>query len=806
MRSLGFGIERLGLLPVRYPWQTLAILLAFTGFCILGLFNLKPEGRLSELYRGQSANYADYEKISKLFPVSELDVLLLVSGRDLLSQKTLNDIQAIQEEVDFVDGIDNTLSMFSLRGKPNTAGKTPPLFPAELNKASRAKYKKVLEAVEEHPDVYGNMLSRKAADGLQTALIIVTLKEDAVKEGTLSGVLDNLKKTVRKIAEPAGLTFQLSGIPVIQQEIRNSINHDTVVFNIGGFLLGTLISFLFVRRFALVFMVSVASILANIWVLGILGHFGQTMNAFMTIVPPLIMVIAVSDGMHMVLAILNDLRKGAGKQQAVRDAILGVGPACVLTSLTTTVALLSMTITDSAVIRTFGITAATGTLAAFIAVILVIPTLSMLMIRDEKKYHSAKNGGKISGRTWGALQKIEKLSGLFANWTQKWWRDLVAIGLMLCTFFSILHLQLKPKYQLSDEIPDIPALNNAMDLVDEKLGGGEFIYILVNYGKNKHATSPDVLASIGEAHRLLQNIKQVSDVNSLEKTRLWFRNNGITNIAYLKAYIDKMPDYLRQRLLNRKKHAAIVTAKIGNLTSAELATLVKRIKVNLRNMEEEYPGIKFTISGLSAVSALQSTSIISQLNRGLLMAILIVVALIGLAFRSIGTALVSIAPNLFPIVAAGAVLHFTDSGLQFASILGLTVAFGLAVDDSIHFFNRYHLERDRLLNADEPERGSKIRNGLSPSELLDREIRAVKNTITHIGPVLILTTLILICGLAVTILSNLSVTRLFGELSMATLWAALLADLFFLPALIIATIYLKRLYGRLRTLKNIEPW
>ncbi len=804
MHSLGFGIEKLGLIPIRYPLRTLAVLAAFTGFCFVGLFNLQPEGRLSELYRGQSANYADYQKISKLFPVSELDVLVLISGKDLLRQKTLDEIQAIQEEVEFVEGVDSTLSMFSLRGKPNPrTGKSPPLFPAELRTIDKKNFSRALKDIKKHPDVYGNMLSKKDSNGNQTSLIIVTLKADSIKEGTLFGVLEGLKDKVRELAEPAKLEFHLSGIPVIQQEIRNSINHDTVVFNIVGFLLGTLISFYFLRRFVLVIMVSIASIVANIWVLGLLGHFGQTLNAFMTIVPPLIMVIAVSDGMHMVLSILQEMQEGKSKHQAVRRAVLSIGPACVLTSLTTTIAILSMTITDSAVIRTFGITAAMGTLAAFIAVILIIPTLSILFIKNEKKYRITDT----SDQTWKALGRIEKLSERFADWTVRWWRDLTAVGLITCLFFTVLHLQLKPKYQLSDEIPNVPALNNAMDLVDEKLGGGDYIHILVNYGKNKTATDKQVLASIGESHRILANLPQVTDVNSLEKTRLWFKENGINDIAYLKGYLNEMPDYLRDRMINKEKHAAIVSAKIAKLGSGELATLIKRVKKNLVNMEREYPGIKFTISGLSAVSALQSTSIIGQLNQGLLMAILIVVALIGLAFRSLNIALISIAPNLFPIVAAGAVLHFTDSGLQFASILGLTVAFGLAVDDSIHFFNRYFLERDRIAEREKASMQSDDLTGEESSNKLARkqynlEVEAVKNTVSHIGPVLILTTVILICGLSVTILSNLYVTRLFGELSMATLSAALLADLFFLPALIIATLYFKQLYNILR---NIKP-
>ena len=142
----------------------------------MGLFNLQPEGRISEIYKGKSANYADYERISKLFPVSELDVLLLVTGKNLLDQKKLDEVRGIQEDAEFMDGVNSTLSMFSLRGKPDAMGISPPLFPAEMEKLTPNAYKKALKEIESHPDVYGNMLSQKGPNGEQTSLIIVTLK------------------------------------------------------------------------------------------------------------------------------------------------------------------------------------------------------------------------------------------------------------------------------------------------------------------------------------------------------------------------------------------------------------------------------------------------------------------------------------------------------------------------------------------------------------------------------------------------------------------------------------------------------
>ena len=174
--------------------------------------------------------------------------------------------------------------------------------------------------------------------------------------------------------------------------------------------------------------------------------------------------------------------------------------------------------------------------------------------------------------------------------------------------------------------------------------------------------------------------------------------------------------------------------------------------------------MRFTPAGLAVVSGLQSTSMIHQLNFGLMGAIVIVILLLGLAFGSLHAALLSIVPNLFPIVTVGTFLYLSGEGLQFASVMGLTVAFGLAVDDTIHFLNRYEVER-------------RAKGGVQDH---------VRETIVHIGPALILTTLMLLCGLSVTSLSDLPVTRLFGQLSMATLVAALVADMVILPALIMA--------------------
>ena len=166
------------------------------------------------------------------------------------------------------------------------------------------------------------------------------------------------------------------------------------------------------------------------------------------------------------------------------------------------------------------------------------------------------------------------------------------------------------------------------------------------------------------------------------------------------------------------------------------------------------------MTGLSAIAARNSASMIGKLNQALTVEIIFVAAFIGLAFRSLVVMLVSILPGIFPIVVSGAVLWAMGEGLQFASVVALTVSFGLGLSATIHFLNRLRLE-------DKP--------GEDPAV-------GVERATVLVGPALILTSVVLACGLAVTVFSDLPSLRLFGWLSAFAMIAALVGDLLILPA------------------------
>lgn len=756
MSSLGFGIERVGLAALRRPKIAVAIFVVFSVMCAIGVTKVKTDHSLSELFRSSTPEYEAYKKLSDTFPTSEFDVLVVAEAPTLMRPELLEEIRTLHLDLELVEAVDGVLSIFSMRLQPDEDGVPEALFPAELPQGEA--FEKLSKRALAHPLVGDRLLSLPGKGNSQITLLILSLKPEVIANVGNSPAINEIDAIAREILEPAGIKVQLAGAPVMQREIREAIRRDRLIYNSSGFLVGLVIALAFFRRIKIVVITSVCTAVSVLWAIGLLGWFDLRLNTFINVIPPLVMVIAFTDAMHMIFSIRRRMAAGDDRFAAARHAVKTVGPACVLTSLTTSIAFLSLTLTDSGLIRTFGFAASLSTLLAFIAVIVVVPVMVVLLFKDGESF-------KQTERTRGqALARLERGCAALATWIEPRHVQVASIGVILVIVFTAFHLQLKPSYRLSDQVPDTKQSVAASERLDEKLTGALPIHVMLEWKKGKTVTTPEITAAIKDSHESLEEQAGIGNIWSVETLRRWLADINKATPAELADYLGRMPVHLVQRFVNNEANAALVTGRLPNLDAGDSVGMLRDLDARLGALRDRYPDVTFTVTGLSAVSAMQSSNMIAQLNRGLMIAIVVVIVLIGAAFRSLRIAVLSIIPNLFPIVAAGTVIYLTGGGLEYASVIALTVAFGIAVDDSIHFFNRFQIETDR--NATVAE--------------------AVHHTISRIGPVLIVTTLVLVVGLAVTVFSDLPAMRLFGTLFMTTLAAALVGDVLILPAVILS--------------------
>lgn len=754
MVKLGFGLEKFGLVTLARPRLTAVAVALIAVIFAIGVARIEASGILSDFFRGDNADYLTYREMSERFPTSEFDVFVIVEGQDLLTPDNLEAIRTLHLEYQFVPAVNGVLSIFSMRQAPDAKGYPAPMFPATM--PTGAEFEALKQKVTAHPLLNGKMLATPA-DAAPLTVLIVSLNKVDVAGDSLNAVIDEVRKLAEETLSGTGLRINMAGVPAMQADLRSAVESDRLLFNTGGVLLGMIIAIVFFQRATLIIIATACPLIASLITLGIIGHLRIDLDSLINTIPPLVMVIAFSDAMHMIFAIRRRLDDGDTKHGAIRHAVLTVGPACALTSITTAIAMLSLTISDSALIQTFALCAAMGTIVAFFVVMSVVPAFGYLAIGDAARFRET-DAGRL-----GMIRRMDRLCLWLAQYVQARYVKLAAVSVVLLAGLLAAHMQLEPRYRLSDQIPQDEAAMAGSERLDEKLTGVQPIHVMVRWTEGVKLFDDEVLSAIGAAHAIMDHQPDVGNVWSLDTLNRWLMRGGEDARQYLEPYIEMLPEHLTKRFINPEQNGALVTGRIVNLDASQTVPIVQALDKDLQTLRDVYPDMTFQVTGLSAVAALQSDNMISQLSYGLLIAITLVVVMIGIAFRSLSVAVISIAPNLFPLVATGAMLYALGGGLEYASVIAFTVAFGLAVDDTIHFLNRLVAEEGRTTS---PE-------------------KAVRQTLFVVGPVLVLTTMVLVLGLAVTVFSAVPPTQLFGRLAMTMLAAALIADLLFLPAIIL---------------------
>lgn len=745
--SIAFGLERLGLIAVRAPIVSCIILLVLIVGAVFGIYRIKIDDSLSQLFRSNTREFKQYEEVTKKFPAEEFDVLVVVEGKTLLARNNLEKLRDFITDMQLVEGTRGLVSLFSARQAP-APGKLPAaLFPAELPEG--AAYDQFIETVKNNEIIRGKLLSE---DGT-LALIVLSLDPQVVASSKLTKTVGDIRALMKEDLGDTGLSVQLSGVPVMQLEIRNAVERDGLTYNILGILAGCVIAIIFFRKISFMVVAAFPPMIAILIALGALGWANFNLNMFLNVMTPLIMVISFSDSMQLTFAARDRLIAGQDKFTAFKNAVLVVGPACVLTHGTAGISFIALQFSDSDLIRKFGEAGLAATIIALITVLSLVPVFGVLFVRNEKifavKFQSADAGVQALRNFcyWIAVRMVGR-PGLFS-----------LIAVLFVGGLGVIYAHLEPRYRLADQVPDKRQAVAASNRLDAKLTGANPVNVLIQFPKGETLYSPETLQTIADVHATVEKAAGVGNVWSLETLRRWLAEKaGSDDVATLKEYVNVIPEHLVRRFIDAEQDAVVVAGRVPDKDSSQLLPIVDKLDSELDAVRKKHPGYEVAVTGLAAIAARNSAGMIEKLNRGLTVEFALVAIFIGLAFRSWVVMFACILPGIFPVVMSGTVLWAMGEGLQFASVVALTVSFGLGLSATIHFLNRLRLES-------RPGVGSAL---------------AVERATVLVGPALILTTVVLACGLVVTVFSDLPSLRLFGWLSAFSMVAALVADLFIL--------------------------
>jgi predicted RND superfamily exporter protein len=752
------------LISLRFPLLVGLAAVVLLIAAVFGVARIKVDDSLSQLFRSETPEFKTFEEVTRRFPSNEFDVLIVVEGKSLLERASIEKLRDLVTDLQLIDGTRGIISLFSARQPPQSSELPAPLFPEQLPEG--AEYDRLIQRVMNNEIIRGKLLSE---DG-ELTLIVLALDPEVVASSRLRDVLASIQKTIDDDLAGTQLTARLSGVPVMQLEIRNAVERDRLFYNAFGFAAGCLIAIVFFRRLSFMIIGAGPPLIAIVIALGALGWFDFRLNMFLNVMTPLIMVISFSDSMQLTFAARDRLLQGEGRVEAFRNAMLVVGPACVLTHATAALSFIALQFSESNLIRTFGEAGLVATLIAMFAVLMLVPLLGVLLVRKESLFAAevkeADTAVDVLRRfcAWIAERMVSR-PGLYS-----------LLSLLVVGGLGLIYANLEPRYRLADQVPDREQAVAASHRLDAKLNGANPIDVLIEFPRGTSLYAPEALATLAEVHATFEKQPGIANVWSLETLRRWLAEKaGRSDVATLKQYVDMLPEYLTRRFISAEQDAVLVSGRVPDVDASQLLPIIESLDKALDDVRAKHPGYKIAVTGLSAIAARNSALMIKKLNRGLTLEFMFVAAFIGLAFRSVVVMLASILPGIFPVVLSGMVLWALGGGLQFASVVALTVSFGLGLSATIHFLNR-------LRQEERPDEDPAM---------------AVERATVLVGPPLILTSVVLACGLIVTVFSDLPSLRLFGWLSAFAMLAALAADLLILrPTVTFLSRLARRMTGK----------
>lgn len=744
--TAGFGLEKLGLISLRHPWICLLLVGLITPILVYGSTQLQYSSDVREIFRSDDPAFVQLDLLNERFPDSQPDMQIIVEGDAPFDRKDLEALRELKENLEDVPGVTGVLSMFSAVTAPEDDAEPEPLFPEDLSEMESSQ--ELRSQAVRHPLIAGKLLS----DDWRLAFFGLSLRSEG--QDAERALVAAVGKTVDETLADSGLTANLTGVAVIRDEIVSGLARDQRTFGLVAVVLGLLLCWVFLRRVAFIVIAAIPAVVAVMWLRGGMWFFGQDINLLTGIAPTIILVIVLSDCLHLLFSIRSAVRSGKSLETAIELAVDRVGPACVLTSLTTALAMASLIWMPHSFIAHFGMTTAAGAASALVVTLLLVPALSAVLLRGfAKESHDKQEtdvvGQGISATCRGAADTVAAAP-----------RAIALIGVLLVAAGFGLHLLNQPQYSYMSNLPPNSTALKAIQDVDTKLAGANTLEVLLDWPEKHTLKSFKTLEVIREVHGVLVNEPAFGAVTSLHTVEEWLGGGEVGEDRLLGFLESKTAESFAKSFVALDEKAIRVSAQFHDLTSDELEPILDRVKQRMRRIEAANPGLKISATGIVPVSSRASHEMIRQLNRSLIVAIGLILFLIGLGMRSVRAGLASVLPNLFPIAMGGAYLQLVEGGLEFTSLVAFAVGFGIAVDSTIHFLTRYRLER-----ADQESVNA-----------------ALQRSITTVGPVVIMSSVLIASGIGTTMLSSLPTVQLYGTIVVIVLLSAVLGTLLFLPA------------------------
>ena len=612
---------------------------------------------------------------------------------------------------------------------------------------------------------YENILFNKKTGTIQTAIY---LDKEVINNIERIDFVNNIFiPSIKEFEKQSNLNVRISGMPYIRTMNAQNIMDEIGKFVIIAICVTIFIFFFFFRSYRATIITLSVVITGVMWALGVLGLLQFEITVLTALIPPLIIVIGVPNCIFLINKYQHEVKKHGNQARSLQRVISKIGNATLMTNITTACGFATFILTDSQVLKEFGVVASINIMVIFILSILLIPIIYSFLPLPKKKHLKHLNND------W-----LNSFVDFLGN-TVKKRRIPVFIISILCLCISIVGMN---KIEISGNlIEDMPAKSEFVrdiKFFEKEFKGVLPLEIMIDSRRKNGMTRLANLKRMNDFHEHILKIPELSSPISVVNISKYIKQsfyNGNPNYFQLPSSQENtfISGYLKNSKLklgennsyiNETGQIARITTMIGEIDTERMEGIEASL---LKGIELYFPEDRFDVSLTGkTLGYLKGTKfLIKNLLISLFLAIILISLMITYLFRSYKMVIISLVPNILPLLFTAGVMGFLNIPIKPSTILVFSIAFGISVDDTIHFLVKY---RQELI-----ANNWKIR-------------KSVFSSLRETGISMFYTSVVLFFGFSVFMTSSYGGTIALGGLVSTTLLFAMLANLVLLPSLLIS--------------------
>ncbi|WP_321310495.1 efflux RND transporter permease subunit [Marinifilum fragile] len=708
----------------------------------------------------------EYEKFRNTFGQEGNMMFFAVQDPDFYELDKFNDWIALGDSLGSLDGIDAVVSIAHTwninKNKKEKRFEFGTIFPHKVT--TQAELDSLAAIAESLPFYHGSLINKES----NTYLMGITVNAKIINSKAREPMVAKVREITDAFTEKYGLNMKYSGLPYIRVVTAQMIKGEMNMFIYLSLLVTAVILFMFFRSFKVVFFCMLVVGLSVIWAVGSMVLFDYKITLLTAMLPPLLVVIGIPNSVFLINKYHGEYTRHRNKIKALQRVVAKIGNATFLTNLTTASGFATFIVTSSQILKEFGVIAALNIMVVFVLSLLLIPIIfSFLAPPDQKATKHLDN--KLTVWFVARLEKIvlNHRSVVYS----------IAISLLILGGFGII--KMKSTGYMVDDLPHDNEIYQDLKFFEKNMDGIMPLEVMVETKKKAGVLNTSTLKRLNKLNDSLRAYPEISgSVSVVEAAK--FANQAYFNgkekyyklpsnqtkdiiLSYLAKAETGADSKVLETFVDSTQSVTRMSFRMKDIGTTRMAEMEKTI---LGHVNEIFPKDKYTVhvTGSSIVFFKGTQYLIKNLFLSLALAIFLIASFMAWMFSSKRMVMVALIPNLLPLIVTAALMGYFGIPIKASTILVFSIAFGISVDDTIHYLAKYRQEL-------------KATNWSIRSSV----VLALRET----GQSMMYTSIILFFGFGIFALSEFGGTVSLGVLVSLTLLSAMLSNLVLLPSLLL---------------------